>query len=378
MFYYVENILDQLNKAANVIIYGAGNIGVTVAECLQSEYYNIKIKFFAVSQKNMKSMCCNDIPVYSINDLTEYRDKSLIVISVMDKYYKEIYDNLMDLGFKNILSMTFESRNWELVRINYLMHLFKSNNEKYIFLNAEIKQEKNKIKYSNKKIFKIFMAKSHVDKKILSTNINSYTYLIPLQVGAQCTEKQIAFFRDDVGDNISSKNVRYCELTGFYWIWKNVFADYVGICHYRRYFDIKEAELQCIYNLNIDVVLAIPILNFPNVKAVYERDHISNDWIILMNILKETNKEYYDTAIIVFNDIYYYPYNMLIAKKEIFDECAAWLFPILSRIEIECENKLDKYQKRDMGFLGERLVSLFFLHNRKKYKIAHASKVFYT
>ena len=32
----------------------------------------------------------------------------------------------------------------------------------------------------------------------------------------------------------------YCELTTQYWAWKNVDAEYIGFCHYRRYFDFSE------------------------------------------------------------------------------------------------------------------------------------------
>ena len=42
---------------------------------------------------------------------------------------------------------------------------------------------------------------------------------------------------DNDGENISSKNPMYCELTAQYWAWKNADADYYGFCHYRRYFD---------------------------------------------------------------------------------------------------------------------------------------------
>ena len=58
---------------------------------------------------------------------------------------------------------------------------------------------------------------------------------VPLQVG-RALHDDLGYIGDDTGDNISALNGYYSELTGVYWIWKNVTnADYVGICHYRRY-----------------------------------------------------------------------------------------------------------------------------------------------
>lgn len=41
--------------------------------------------------------------------------------------------------------------------------------------------------------------------------------------------------RDDQADNISDRNHRFSELTGFYYVWKNLPSDAVAFCHYRRY-----------------------------------------------------------------------------------------------------------------------------------------------
>ena len=49
-------------------------------------------------------------------------------------------------------------------------------------------------------------------------------------------KKLIGYQPDNIGDNISSKNPSFCELTGLYWAWKNLDNEYLGLAHYRRHF----------------------------------------------------------------------------------------------------------------------------------------------
>ncbi len=58
---------------------------------------------------------------------------------------------------------------------------------------------------------------------------------LPLHVGAE-GKAPLPYTPDNTGENISSKNPNYCEITGLYWAWKNLTTDYIGLCHYRRYF----------------------------------------------------------------------------------------------------------------------------------------------
>ena len=62
---------------------------------------------------------------------------------------------------------------------------------------------------------------------------------MPIQVGKSLSEFNLGFQGDNTGDNISEMNSMFCELTAHYWAWKNLKdVDYIGLCHYRRYFDI--------------------------------------------------------------------------------------------------------------------------------------------
>ena len=56
---------------------------------------------------------------------------------------------------------------------------------------------------------------------------------LPVHVGAEGKDS-IGYKGDNTKDNISEKNPFFCELTGLYWAWKNLKADYIGIAHYRN------------------------------------------------------------------------------------------------------------------------------------------------
>ena len=72
-------------------------------------------------------------------------------------------------------------------------------------------------------------------KKYWMPKIEMY---LPIQVGL-INKNDLGYLKDNTGDNISYKNPNYCELTAMYWAWKNIDVDYIGICHYRRYFTNK-------------------------------------------------------------------------------------------------------------------------------------------
>lgn len=220
----------------------------------------------------------------------------------------------------------------------------------------------------------MYSVRSIYDKKL--TEQYEAGWEIPIQVGADlCTEK-LCDIRDNTGDHISDKNPQYCELTGLYWIWKHDSAEYKGICHYRRHFYISKEDIDRLSSTDIDVILTVPVVNFPDVKSVYCHDHEAADWAVMAEAVERLAPAYTASLRALEQSRYYYAYNMLIAKREIFDSYCRWLFPILDYCEKNCLPHRDPYQGRFIGFLAERLMTVYFMHHENDYRIYIARKHF--
>lgn len=153
----------------------------------------------------------------------------------------------------------------------------------------------------------------------------------PLQVGAE-GKKDLGLTKDNTGDNISIKNPYFCELTGLYWAWKNLSCDYIGLCHYRRYFAhngiytspskmkkliFKRQDYVDILN-NYDIILP-PKHRIKNktVKEQYAKSHNIHDLDEAIKIILEKYPDYKDTVNRFFNQNEIYYYNMFVMKKVI-------------------------------------------------------------
>lgn len=213
---------------------------------------------------------------------------------------------------------------------------------------------------------------------------------IPIQVGKMVNNVDLGIESDNTGDNISLKNPWYCELTAQYWIWKNCRdSDYVGLCHYRRYFEfrpsfwdkirkykfVKESEL--LQHIGVDesfisstdvVTASNHCFNLP-AFAVLSRGHIRNDVRELEKVVQDLYPDYIeDYKQVIYEENYYSPYNMLIAQKEVFDDYSKWLFDILFEFEKRLTIPADPYQPRVFGFYSERLLNVYLRHH-PEYKI---------
>lgn len=192
---------------------------------------------------------------------------------------------------------------------------------------------------------------------------------IPLQVG-RALHDDFGYQGDDTGENISAKNPYYSELTGLYWIWKNYTdADYLGLCHYRRYFLNEDGALMTETDyMNIfasyDVIIAQPGFGDYDYRTVYARSHDIRNLDMTGEVIRELYPDYYETFQNVIADRRCYVGNLFAAPAPLFYAYCEWLFAIFSTLEkrIDCSS-YDDYHKRVFGFLSEQLLAVWIRHN---------------
>lgn len=190
-------------------------------------------------------------------------------------------------------------------------------------------------------------------------------------------------FCDHIGENISSKNPDYCEMTAFYWVWKNALKnmenkDYAGICHYRRMLDIPESDLKRIAGNGVDAVLPYPLMHAPDIREHHTRYVQERDWELMLDALQEIHPQYARRYEEIFSQPYFYNYNLIIARKPVFADYCAWLFPVLFRAEEFSISKGRKHGDRYLAYMSESLFTLYFLYHQNDLNICHAGRRMFT
>jgi hypothetical protein len=223
-----------------------------------------------------------------------------------------------------------------------------------------------------------------MDAKIIVATHKAYqmpsdSIYVPIQVGAEGKEA-LGYLRDNEGDNISLKNKHYCELTGLYWAWKHLDADYLGLVHYRRHFAIKKQrdKWNSILTSNqlenlcseYDVVLPKPRNYFIETNySQYAHAHHAADLDITREIIAEKYPDYIPAYDAYMKRTIGHRFNMFVMKRNLFKSYCDWMFSIL----FELESKLDissynAYDARVFGFVSERLLDVWIETNKVKYK----------
>lgn len=251
---------------------------------------------------------------------------------------------------------------------------------------------------------------------------------MPIQVGKKISKVNLDIQSDcelenQECENISEYNSLFSEMTAFYWAWKNIRSiypklEYIGLCHYRRYFRskvryvfFKKILLKCNEILKIitgykqdfklfdspemivsvnskkfnndmnrlrkiinnnDIVYGQPTIYINNsVKQCFEV--IGRSYIrILEEIVFEYYNEYYQSLEQVLNGKTLISANMVILKCEYLDEYCEFVFGVLEKhINYLVENKhLTRIDEniffRVPGYLAELLTATYVEFKKAK------------
>ena len=193
---------------------------------------------------------------------------------------------------------------------------------------------------------------------------------LPVQAGAACHER-LPYTGDDGGDSISGKNDIYCELTALYWAWKNLPADAIGLCHYRRYFR-EPGEKQILTEKTLQKLLQKTPVILPNKRnyfietgeSQFVHAHGAENLEVLKQVLAEKAPAYLDAFSGSMSRTAGHRFNMMIMRREELEAYCSWLFDIL----FETERKMGTVPSRMMGFLSERLVDAWIETERISYR----------
>jgi len=231
-------------------------------------------------------------------------------------------------------------------------------------------------------------------------NVPKCDILVPMQVGAALADNHFDnFVCDDTSDNISSRNRSYCELTALYWAWKNEVHDYYGLFHYRRYlYPDPDEKLPYTISKRADeaTLEKLGYASFPEYISGFdlimpkgEDMHVSvwnhyknapfhhiEDLSLLKEIIEKDYPEYTNAMNDYFSQTLNYFGNICIMKKEIFFDYCSFLFGVLNKFDEKSDTGSYGIQdKRVDGYLGERLLGIYYTKRKSELKTAELPRV---
>ncbi|BDF71430.1 hypothetical protein CE91St41_13430 [Oscillospiraceae bacterium] len=257
-------------------------------------------------------------------------------------------------------------------------------------------------------------------------DINSELIDNPLYVPVRCgavfdKENPMGIAGDDTGDNISDRRMSFCEFTVQYWAWKNVEADYYGLCHYRRYLSFAEKyfktdEFNMVY---IPMMLQrdkqrFGLLNSAHMETLISQyDVVTSEYAFvekiptpngrkktvrelwdahcgyffekgtieqLLELIDCMAPEYKESAREYLEGTRHRGFNCYVMRKELFVRLCWFQFPIM----FEIERKLDttgysQTMMRTPAFLGEMMYGIFLYHitTHENWKVKELQLVFF-
>jgi len=353
------DIITRIKKSASFAVYGAHVVAYGVYTALRS-LYNTTPECFIVSNSDGNPPEIDGVPVCTLNDCGLHKD-TLILVAATDLFQDEICAALENNGFRDYIRIG--SREEHL-----LMSLYFESIGKFPMLESS----------SNGAVcdLAVYEAKNHRDKPLVNAPaLQNWEHSI--QAGAEITDLRIAPLLDNTGINISHKNRMYSEMTVTFWVWKNTAHDWKGICHYRRHFVLTDGQIAALADGGVDAVLPMPYLCYPNTLTHFRRYVSKELQDTLLSALKALHPDKYEMFVSILNGREQYTYNLLIARREVFDDYCSWAFAVLEYMERSADILPEIKTTRALSYAAEVITSLYFLSNSDKLSIRHAEKRIY-
>lgn len=184
--------------------------------------------------------------------------------------------------------------------------------------------------------------------------------------------------------DLHSMEFSLAEGSRIYWLWKNwKCKDYIGICHYRKYFKFfnEVPDLDEVFN-EYDVITTEMTLPF-DMPTAYKITHRFEDFKTVFRIVSEKYEWISNSLLNSGTCNKLHPCNMFVMRREDFNEYCGIVFDIINifcermnwksdddikKFVAEHESEYKKsiypgntleYQSRVLGFILERLTSMY-------------------
>jgi len=334
---------------------------------------------------------CEDFGIHSIYDNADYFNKHGILsnTNVMGVEFPNISWNVKSSGQSVLLPTSHQGVSLEKVtdKLNEYRDLYSFIIMPYIDIEDKELTTLLIDGYHIHKIIgldiKLLMYEKREDTNIYvithkNFNVPTNKIYTTLWVGKQ-KQCNISCLYEN-GENISELNERINECTGIYWVWKHSLAEIVGVIHYRRYFCgetideiITEREVRALLE-RYDIVVARANKTYPKTNSEYLRDSIDgsaflNAYELIENEISDKQPDYIEFFYKMMNGYAFFPCNMFITRREIFNKYCEWLFSIiLPAANLFDPLPYDDYSKRAIGFLAERLLTVWLYKHDYKIK----------
>ena len=212
--------------------------------------------------------------------------------------------------------------------------------------------------------------------------------VLPIQAGKARTGTDLSMLADDTGDSISGENLRYGEMTAWYWVWKNYLplhpeVRYIGFSHYRRFLDFvgfcrgktrrisysrfrrmfaahyHETELlRCIGEADL-VMRRAEDCGFATMRDQYLDAHPLNiqDFDRFVSLIRERHRDQLSAIDAALESRMLSMELQFVMRRELFVEFMEWTFSLCREFESQWRwgGAADGDQARAPAFLIERL-----------------------